>query len=138
VSFIVVCCFVYFLVIISIDACAGDSGGPLMMFSSNMQWELIGLVSTGTGCADPLFSGIYTRVAAFESWIRLNTFSPNWISGDVPVTSTVMASTGVSVSNTTTGVTSGFSLINPSAASALNCYHLFFLYFIYLSIHILF
>ncbi len=56
-----------------IDTCQGDSGGPLMMFTSSKQWVLVGLTSFGDGCAQPAYSGVYTRVAAYESWIKLNT-----------------------------------------------------------------
>ena len=52
-----------------LDTCQGDSGGPLMMFNSNSQWVLIGLTSSGIGCARATNAGLYTRVAAFQSWI---------------------------------------------------------------------
>ncbi|CAF4090593.1 unnamed protein product, partial [Adineta steineri] len=55
------------------DTCQGDSGGPLMMFNSNKQWVLVGLTSNGLGCAEAAYSGIYTRVATFVSWINTNT-----------------------------------------------------------------
>ncbi|CAF4331042.1 unnamed protein product, partial [Adineta steineri] len=57
------------------DTCQGDSGGPLMMFNSNKQWVLVGLTSNGLGCAEAAYSGIYTRVATFVSWINTNTNS---------------------------------------------------------------
>ena len=56
-----------------LDTCQGDSGGPLMMFTSSRQWVLVGLTSFGEGCAKPQFSGVYTRVAPYESWIRFHT-----------------------------------------------------------------
>ncbi|CAF0803660.1 unnamed protein product [Adineta ricciae] len=52
------------------DTCQGDSGGPLLMFTSNNVWEVIGITSTGYGCARANYPGIYTRVAAFQSWIN--------------------------------------------------------------------
>ncbi|CAF0944902.1 unnamed protein product [Didymodactylos carnosus] len=51
------------------DTCQGDSGGPLMMFTRN-QWEQIGIVSYGVGCALPQYAGVYTRVSAYQQWIK--------------------------------------------------------------------
>ena len=50
------------------DVCEGDSGGALLAkgnFSS--AYYLAGVVSVGRGC---IGRGIYTRVAAYERWIR--------------------------------------------------------------------
>lgn len=43
-----------------------DSGGPLTT-NKNV---LIGVVSTGVGCARPGLPGIYTRVSEFVDWIE--------------------------------------------------------------------
>ncbi len=56
-----------------LDTCQGDSGGPLMIFTQSQQWELVGLTSYGIGCAEPNYAGVYTRVAAFQSWIASTT-----------------------------------------------------------------
>ena len=56
-----------------VDTCQGDSGGPLMLFNSNRQWILVGLTSTGADCASPLYTGVYTRVSAFNRWIAVHT-----------------------------------------------------------------
>ncbi len=56
-----------------LDTCQGDSGGPLMMFTKSQQWELVGITSYGEGCARPDFAGVYTRVAAYQSWIATTT-----------------------------------------------------------------
>ncbi|CAF4002344.1 unnamed protein product [Rotaria sp. Silwood2] len=53
------------------DTCQGDSGGPLMMFNASNQWVLVGLTSSGIGCARAEYSGMYTRVAAYQDWIEL-------------------------------------------------------------------
>ncbi|MEM9153728.1 MAG: trypsin-like serine protease [Cyanobacteria bacterium P01_F01_bin.33] len=50
------------------DACLGDSGGPLLVLSSD-RWLQVGLVSFGDGCAQPNSYGVYTRIADFEAWI---------------------------------------------------------------------
>lgn len=56
------------------DSCQGDSGGPMVMKSrqTNQSWILSGVVSWGTGCAEPGFPGVYTRVASFIEWITAN------------------------------------------------------------------
>ena len=51
------------------DACHGDSGGPLLSKSDD-QWSVIGVVSTGIGCARPLLPGLYSRVSSYRDWIQ--------------------------------------------------------------------
>ncbi|CAF3913298.1 unnamed protein product [Adineta steineri] len=53
------------------DTCQGDSGGPLMRFEpTQKRWVLAGITSFGLGCADPRYSGVYTRVSAYRDWLR--------------------------------------------------------------------
>ncbi|KAB0792019.1 hypothetical protein PPYR_13980 [Photinus pyralis] len=54
-----------------IDSCWADSGGPLMTTSdSGEKIIVVGVVSTGIGCARPSLPGIYTRVSDYIPWIR--------------------------------------------------------------------
>jgi secreted trypsin-like serine protease len=62
------------------------------MFTSNNQWILVGLTSFGDGCARPAYSGVYTRVAAYESWIKSNTNGSYW---PVPLSHANMMQTSI-------------------------------------------
>lgn len=50
------------------DACAGDSGGP-MVTVHNGTWFLIGLVSWGEGCGKHQRFGVYTNVVRYLEWM---------------------------------------------------------------------
>ncbi|MFM2031854.1 MAG: hypothetical protein RLZZ297_619 [Chloroflexota bacterium] len=52
-----------------IDACQGDSGGPLFGSLAG-HFVVVGIVSSGEGCADVRYPGIYTRVSSFSEWIE--------------------------------------------------------------------
>ncbi len=51
------------------DSCQGDSGGPILVKANN-EWALSGLVSWGSGCAEPGLYGVYTEVSAMVDWIE--------------------------------------------------------------------
>lgn len=52
-----------------IDACYGDSGGPLTRLSGGKR-TLVGIVSGGDGCAKTLGApGVYTKVSQYNTWI---------------------------------------------------------------------
>ncbi|KAK5640393.1 hypothetical protein RI129_011204 [Pyrocoelia pectoralis] len=54
-----------------VDSCWADSGGPLMVPSdSGDQVIVVGVVSTGIGCARPYLPGLYTRVSEYIPWVE--------------------------------------------------------------------
>ncbi len=53
------------------DSCTGDSGGPLMI-EHDGEYQQVGIVSFGDGCALADAYGVYTRLSAFDQWINDN------------------------------------------------------------------
>ena len=55
-----------------VDACLGDSGGPLLLTPDDDDSEQdvqVGIVSFGVGCNSPDFPGLYSRVSDQIGWI---------------------------------------------------------------------
>ncbi|CAG7827169.1 unnamed protein product [Allacma fusca] len=56
------------------DTCQGDSGSGIDYFARQSQTQcVVGIVSFGTGCADPNIGGVYTRVTSYLGWIQSQT-----------------------------------------------------------------
>ena len=53
-----------------IDACFGDSGGPLACTTPSGTLALQGIVSFGKGCGRPGEPSVYTRVSFYLDWIK--------------------------------------------------------------------
>lgn len=61
----------------SIDACVGDSGGPLLVWQAATQrWQQIGIISWGTACGTVGAYGVYTNLSSFLPWLELQTGHP--------------------------------------------------------------
>jgi len=55
-----------------VDACTGDSGGPIIKRGGGKEDAadlLVGVVSFGYGCANPDYPGVYARVSSVYDWI---------------------------------------------------------------------
>ncbi|XP_017770582.1 PREDICTED: proclotting enzyme-like, partial [Nicrophorus vespilloides] len=51
------------------DSCQGDSGGPLQIINRFKRYEIIGIISSGRGCAEIGEPGLYTDVLQKLNWI---------------------------------------------------------------------
>ncbi|XP_055948053.1 chymotrypsinogen B-like [Argiope bruennichi] len=53
-----------------VDACKGDSGGPLMDKRPDGTWVVYGVTSFGDGCGERRKYGVYASVPAHLKWIK--------------------------------------------------------------------
>lgn len=64
------------------DSCFGDSGGPAFLFDpESRSLRQVGITSFGYGCAEPGYSGVYTRVSEFAQFISKNICSADEVPG---------------------------------------------------------
>ncbi|XP_063992387.1 phenoloxidase-activating factor 2-like [Diachasmimorpha longicaudata] len=52
------------------DACTGDGGAPLVCQTATQQFQVIGLVAWGIGCASAGIPGVYVNVNNYLAWIN--------------------------------------------------------------------
>jgi secreted trypsin-like serine protease len=91
----------------TIDTCQGDSGGPLAVNNSG-RWELHGITSFGSGCAEQDYPGVYAETFHYVSWIEATTdlsqfrLSPTpTITGSLTIDSTLTTTPGTWSDNAT-------------------------------------
>jgi hypothetical protein len=66
---------------LTMGACYGDSGGPLMVQQPDASWTQIGIVSWGPpGCIAAGVYDIFTRVSRYTKWVAACTVDPNALS----------------------------------------------------------
>jgi secreted trypsin-like serine protease len=71
------------------------------MFTISNQWVLVGVTSFGIGCAQANNMGVYTRLAAFTSWIGSNTNNAYTTPRDLTPSSIHPSNTAISMTIST-------------------------------------
>lgn len=64
-------CVSFFIYLGGKDACAGDSGGPMVTLDKEKgQWYLVGSVSWGDDCGKKDRYGVYSYIYSNKNWIQ--------------------------------------------------------------------
>lgn len=92
-----------------VDACAGDSGGPLYLIQDGEAYQA-GITSFGTGCGLPFFYGIYTDISHYIPWLS------NYI--EVPYQSPELVASRQNTGFSPVQIAAGDSFARGSGASA--------------------
>ncbi len=102
------------------DACAGDSGGPLLIYDDALErWIQAGVTSWGAeNCGDPLYPGIYARVAAARDWIDASV-EPLTAAGGGILNEGSLTAAGCTVSGNAAAC--GGAVYNKGVLRMLNC-----------------
>ena len=79
--------------------CAGDGGGPVMMYTPSQQWVLVGIISFSVRCSNTGYPSIMTRATSALSWIKSMNIT------DLVTVSDVTSTTTVTTVTTTNGTT---------------------------------
>lgn len=55
------------------DTCYGDSGSSLTLKDRTGKPYAVGITSTGEGCAQEGYPGVYTKISSYQKWIQNTT-----------------------------------------------------------------
>lgn len=105
-----------------LDACQGDSGGPLFYQGAggDSDQTVVGVVSWGSGCAQPAKPGVYASVAYFYDWIK-NTVCNNSRTNRAIALCTTSFSLTPSYSLSSTATTSASSFLSTCSSMHQEC-----------------
>ena len=70
------------------DTCFGDSGSSLTLKDRTGKSYAVGITSTGEGCAQEGYPGVYTKISSYQKWIQNTTGIQLIEPTEVPVTET--------------------------------------------------
>ena len=70
------------------DTCYGDRGSSLTLKDRTGKPYAVGITSTGEGCAQEGYPGVYTKISSYQKWIQNTTGIQLIEPTEVPVTET--------------------------------------------------